>query len=201
MTNNNRSQIELEVQRRVCDALAGAGLSEGSLSREVVYMLPDPFIRSYIRLFNASLKEGVVGTHYSSPLEEVARVKTGPGSYGNRGGTSNHPFPRGAIGEGGKRYRTYWTVLSEQAFFVKKSVDRKLRRLSAHIEDDMKKRTESVESSGICAACHYAVGLLADAGLTRPNYCPQCGEKIEREHDRRLHDRRASTCDTNRPIA
>lgn len=193
MTNNNRTQIELEVQRRVCDALSSAGLSEGSLSREVLYMLPDPFVRSYVRLFNRSLKEGVVGAHYGNPQEEVARVKTGPGSYGNRGGTSNHPFPKGAIGEGGKRYRTYWTIMSEEAFFVKKSIDRKLRRLSSTIDDsliecrsDSKKRREGVGKSGICSICRYAIGLLEERAelSTLILYCPMCGTRREKNEQK-----------------
>ena len=59
-----RDAIEREVQRRLTDYLVSAGVPQGRISLEVLYMLPTEFTRAYEELFSLSLKEGVTGGYH-----------------------------------------------------------------------------------------------------------------------------------------
>lgn len=107
---------------------------------EVLYLLPEEFVREYIELFYKALKEDISGVNQGGEKNPIARAgdigkkrrKTTRGkSPDGSGEMRDLPVPgsdRGAA-SGGKRYRNHWIVRNEIAFEVKRRVDRRLLRI------------------------------------------------------------------------
>lgn len=132
------SVIENEVRRRLSDALASAGVANGRISLEVLFMLPPDFVRAYTKLFDAALREDIVRPGGSGPGVRDENIrKAVKGTLRTR-----KPFRAGARSEGGKRYKLHWIVRDEHAFKVKASIDRKLARLVTDMEKALRDREE-----------------------------------------------------------
>lgn len=166
-----RSQIELEVQRRLTEALVAAGVSHGRISLEVLYMLPPEFVEAYTRLFWQAFQE---------PLRESGSGK------GPNGGNTKKKVPStvvssgvmSAANNGGKRFRTYWTIRNEDAFNRKKAIDRALKRLARKVDmgpGGKAGANEDDDAGRPCSGCGLDLRPLESASGTRFRYCPHCG--------------------------
>jgi hypothetical protein len=187
---DSRDAIELEVQRRLADYLASAGVPQGRISLEVLYMLPPDFVRAYRRLFDAALLEGVVGSGGADAGRMPAKkgkeqgLRTRGVTPDSRGKTSEGESRGSSAGarSDGKRYRTHWSIRDEKWFRVKGSVDRKLKRLAREMELEEGKSSGRGDQS--CGACGSELGpileALAERGLRRKvKFCPWCGVGVE----------------------
>lgn len=142
MARSTEDVIEEEVRRRLADRLASAGVDQGRVSLEVLYMLPPEFVREYTRLFHKALREDLAGNgggmgkdegqikKKAGVVKRHRRVRAEKGEDGYEEG-EDRAVPgsdRGAQA-GGKRYKNHWIVKDETALEVKVRVDRKLVRL------------------------------------------------------------------------
>lgn len=168
---DNRDAIELEVQRRLADYLASAGVAQGRISLEVLYMLPPGFTRAYIRLFERALLEGVSGGGSGDPGRMPAKRRS-------KAGDMNTRSMKGEAGET-KRYRTYWSIKDERAFRLKASVDRKLGRLARDVESELAGLDNGTERALTCGECRSELAALQEAsGRKLLRHCPYCGERL-----------------------
>lgn len=140
--NGNRpdighTAIENEVRRRLADALAAAGVGQGRVSLEILYMLPPEFVRAYTRLFDQALKEELASGGGGDRDENVRKAIKGKPRLKARG--KERGWSQGARA-GGRRYKNHWVVRDEHAFKVKASIDRKLQRMVREIERELKNR-------------------------------------------------------------
>jgi hypothetical protein len=166
-----RSQIELEVQRRLTEALVAAGVSHGRISLEVLYMLPPEFVEAYTRLFWQAFQE---------PLRESGSGK-GPDGGNTKKKVASTVAQQGVMApanNGGKRFRTYWTIRNEDAFNRKKAIDRALKRLARKVDMGPGKGVGGDgddEAGKLCDGCGLDLRPLESASGTRFRYCPHCG--------------------------
>ena len=136
VTRKFEDVVENEVRRRYADLLASAGVDSGRLSLEVLYLLPEEFVREYVELFWEALREDIPsaggGDNVIKKAGEVKRnKKVRTGERDEQGRVREVAVPgsnRGAQG-GGKKYKTHWLIKSEVALEVKRRVDRKLVRI------------------------------------------------------------------------
>lgn len=167
-----RSQIELEVQRRLTEALVAAGVGHGRISLEVLYMLPPEFVEAYTSLFWQAFAE---------PLRESGSGK------GPDGGNTKKKVPStvsvagvmsAANNGGGKKYRTYWTIRDEDAFNRKRSIDRALKRLARKVQMGPGGKIGG-EGEILEKLCQGGCGLdllpLESSLRSRCQFCPRCG--------------------------
>lgn len=182
-SRDNRTMIELEVQRRLTAALAAAGVSQGVLTREVLFMLPNDFVRAYVQLFDRALKESVVSSGAGRGVNAGTPVVRGP-----KGGEvmvnlqSNSVMEkhdtrqvRGELpmkGGGGKRFKQHWIIRDEEALKIKSSVDRKLRRIASGIARDIARESQGVMVIE-CKGCTTKVDCETLGFI--PRFCPKCG--------------------------
>lgn len=166
----SQDAIEREVQKRLTARLVAAGVRQGEISLQVLFMLPPEFVREYERLFYASLTEdstakpGAGGREGGQPKAVPSKLRGTAGSMHARDG-------------GGKRYRTYWSIKNEEALKRKGSIDRKLLRLVR----DMREMREDTTAIDPAAQCPHCSGSLKDAlmvlGATM-RFCPLCGKGV-----------------------
>ncbi len=153
--------IEREVQRRVANVLASAGVPQGQLNLEVLFMLPPEFVRAYTRLFDRALLESVKG---GKGPDHGTPKKVDPKWKGKIVGAG--------AGGAGKRYRTHWLIRDEQAFRAKGSIDRKLRRLTGDIE----KILGAPDGHELkCSRCNTDITAAKDVMAGNLRFCPSCG--------------------------
>jgi hypothetical protein len=141
------ARIEEEVRKRVLALLSGAGLPEVDVAREVHYWMPQEFMEWYRDLFLKALKlEGrgmIAATRRNSEGEEVSvgdNPKEGVGKPKRERGESIEAFQERAAatigvghGGGGKKYKLHYTIQDEEAFKLKKLVDRRLMEMTQGI--------------------------------------------------------------------
>lgn len=149
--------IDEAVTRRIAEISSAAGVPHSRASLEVLYYLPRDFLQRYTELFNAALKLDNGG---------------GAGRSEDEGGTKVSNSYRGSrpmVGAGGKRYKQYWVVKSDEALDLKKRVDKRLRALGRQIATDMIFGEEEKKDGRIqCSRCGRIM-----AGAWR--FCAWCG--------------------------
>ena len=122
--------IEAEVQKRLRERAAAAGLSRGRPSLEVLFLLPPDFVRAYEALFNRALKEPGLEPQHTDPGGVVAKA-------GRKQRLSARSKRRVADGAGARaqsrRHRDFWIVRDEHALHQKSLMDRRLRRIARDI--------------------------------------------------------------------
>jgi hypothetical protein len=148
---------EEKLRARVAEALASAGVGHGRVSVEVLYMLPDEFVQSYVRLFLRALREDVSGGGMAGEGKASGRAGDRMQRKGKPVGKRKIP----GVG-GGRRYRTHWVVRDEKALERKRKIDRRLRRIAA----EMSKRKVEDEKCGGC-------GRFIERDYL---HCPWCGQ-------------------------
>jgi hypothetical protein len=168
-TMGTEDAIEREVQRRLTERAAAAGLAASRISLEVLFLLPPEFVRAYTTLFDRSLKESVVGG--GTKDQAVTKKISKQPRLSPRSKTRIVPS-----GNTGRRYREFWTVRDERAFKYKGQIDRRLRRLSRDISltlhpDSRESLTHDCSKCGIDLVPHMELGY-------KIKFCPRCGMGI-----------------------
>jgi hypothetical protein len=162
------------MERRAVEALASAGVSQGRISHEVLYLLPPEFVRQYMELFEKALKEDTRGGGSGDPDAVTRSVPGGLKTPGRRPkkDAEGNALPGSGTGArgGGKRYKTYWVIRNEDALEFKAQVDRKLRELSRDIARG------KVKKAIRCRPC----GRWGQDGM---RFCPNCGGRFAEDRD------------------
>jgi hypothetical protein len=119
-----------EVNRRLVETMSAAGLSEGSISREILFLLPRDFVMAYEALYHRSLSTGLEGRR-DIEVEVTDKKGEGTGEYETLGGVVKaRGGRRSRLEEGaslggmagarkGKAYKQAWTVADERALDLK----------------------------------------------------------------------------------
>lgn len=110
-----------QVRRRLQEILTRSGVDEGRVALEVLYWLPEEFIKDYIQLFQKALSLGDEN-HGAGEEAKAGKAKVSSKRRGK-------PKSMAAQGGGKKYYKGEWVVKDDNAFEVKRRVDRKLRRV------------------------------------------------------------------------
>ena len=168
--------IEREVQRRLTDRLASAGVSQSRIALEVLFLLPPDFVRAYENLFNRALKEpGLEGVGNRDAGSQVKRVSR-KSRLSARGKT------RIAEGAGAKaqskRHRDYWIVRDERALKHKSLIDRRLRRMAREMFEQVEGVDQRLKPRP-CDRCGTDLIPYGELGMVA--YCPACGHAVGRK--------------------
>jgi hypothetical protein len=143
------------LQRRLTEIMSAAGVPHSRASLEVLYMLPPEFLRKYSELFDAALKFAD-----SSAGERGEEAKAGVGGA--------YRGKRPMVGAGGKRYKEHWVIRSEDAFELKKRVDKRLRALGRELLEELRTGENNGQVRARCARCGRIFGRDW-------NFCAGCG--------------------------
>lgn len=173
---NNEDHIRQRVQK----ALVRQGVDSSRVEFEVMYWLPDEFMRDYIELFQAALTLG--DENHASDGGDAGAGKAKVSS--SRRGKQKSMEARG----GKKYYRGEFIIKDEIALEVKKRVDRRLNRLigmvweqvSAEVAEEKARKAE-VESHGKRGGSHGStpgMGVLVEKkmGKAIQKVCRDCGK-------------------------
>jgi hypothetical protein len=146
-------RVEREIRRRMADLMSAAGVDSGRMSLEVLYLLPEGFVRQYRALFDRALRwdpsgsgGGLVNEGRVTDEKEgrrrakLVRPKDADGNLLRDGkgelvkpGVGVRSDGRGNAKGGGKRYRDMPLAISDElALKIKELAD---RRLGTLIED------------------------------------------------------------------
>lgn len=125
--------IEREVRRRLADLLASAGVDQGRISQEILWQLPPELVRNYRNLWERALRPEMQSSLQGNDPAGASKARNAPDS--KTGGRTRQAWATGA--RRGKRYSTHWIVADEEALKVKASVDRRLKRIAADIEEHL----------------------------------------------------------------
>lgn len=154
-----RRDIDEAVQRRIAEISAAAGVPHSRASLEVLYYLPQDFLKRYSELFHASLRLDSGGVGGRDSASETAKV---PGKYkGTMPGVTG----------GGKRYKEFWVVRSDDLLDLKKRVDKRLRTIGRDIALELSGGDEAEkakEQRWQCTRC----GRLGGRDW---KFCAECG--------------------------
>jgi hypothetical protein len=160
--------IEREVQRRLAEILASAGVDQGRVSLEVLYMLPPEFVRTYTYLFDKALREAIQ-TPQGTPNPSLKK----PSKSLRPNKTLGGPNHRGAAG-GQKKYREHWVIRDEDALKLKASTDRKLRRVAQEIRGALGSERPEI----LCSRCNTNLQAYLDVSQGGLRFCPSCGSDL-----------------------
>lgn len=179
----NDQQVDAEVRRRLTEMAAAAGVPHSRASLEVLYLLPDAFLRVWTELFDAALKlpdspqgKGVADGELGKASSNETMRGTHKGlrtDSGKEGGGSAPHLGGGAPkkGPGG------WVVKDTRALELKGKMDKRLRSMAREIRRELAGAGEGgTADSGRarilqCGGC----GRIAE---TTWLYCPHCGGKF-----------------------
>lgn len=172
----HQSNIEGEVRRRLTEMAASAGVPHSRASLEVLYLLPDAFLRVWVELFDKALKlpdspqgKGVV----DGELGKAPSNSPMPGSHkglrvnsGAQAGSGTH------LGGGApKKGPNGWLVKDQGALDLKAKMDKRLRSMAREIRRELA-GVEGEEAKVLfCSGC----GRIAEP---RWNYCPHCSDRL-----------------------
>lgn len=161
MTAEGRNrEIDDAVTRRIAEIASAAGVPHSRAALEVLYYLPKDFLDRYAELFNASLRLDSGGMGSRGVDEQPVKV------------SSEYRGKRPMTGAGGKRYKEYWVVLSDEALDIKKKVDKRLRGLAREIAGDLRMGdTDDESGNGQRVKCGRCGQFLAGSW----KFCPECG--------------------------
>lgn len=163
---NEADRIEREVRRRVAEALAELGVLPGGIgshsvdvrdriSHEILYLLPEEFVREYVRLYNMALEHDRGTAMGKMGKDEGRQVRTGARSSSGNGRVAGKMYRQGAQVTGKRYMNLPISVRSEKALNAKQALDRKLvrgvrRAIVDARRDDDDERDERVEKCGEC---------------------------------------------------
>jgi hypothetical protein len=182
----DQARIEGEVRRRLTEAAAAGGVPHSRASLEVLYLLPDSFLRVWIELFDAALKLPSSPTGGTVRQGELGKANSGDALRGTHKGlrtdSSANAGSAPHLGGGAeKKGPGGWHVKNTRALEIKGRMDKRLRSLArdirrelAGVEDDGRDengRQRAVAEVLQCSGC----GRIADRAW---NWCPHCGGRF-----------------------
>lgn len=147
-------QLDDKVRTRLAEIRAAAGVPHSQISLEVLYFLPEKFLRAYGDMFTRALKA-------DGGEDARARSQAEAGEVGKATG--------GTTGQS-RRYKKSFVVLDERLLHYKTTVDKRLRSVGREIEMMMSGgKLEKVEKR--CPSC----GSFVQA---RWRFCPMEGARL-----------------------
>lgn len=180
-------RFEREARRRYADLLSSAGVDEGRVSLEVLYLLPPEFVRGYQQLFHDALKEYPSGRG-SADVDGRMISKVKNDDVASR---RSH-----IAGSSGKRHQNHWTIRSEAALSVKGKLDKQLRRAIARALGELSdlRRADSEER-----ARRALIGAAGNDDEMEPDDRTESSQQDGSRENRTPRDRSGSemkTCST-----
>lgn len=149
--------LDDKVRSRLAEIRAAAGVPHAQISLEVLYFLPERFLKAYQDMFTRALK---------SDGGESARAK----SQAEAGEVGK---ARGSTGGGGRRYKKSFVVLDEKALDLKSQIDKRLRMIGREVETALV-GGEVRREEARCPSC----GAFVQA---RWKFCPMEGARLKVE--------------------
>jgi len=148
-------QLDDKLRTRLAEIRAAAGVPHAQISLEVLYFLPEGFLKQYQELFTKALK--------SDGGEDARnRSQAEAGTVGKA--TGNH------FGGSPRRYKKAFVVLDERALDIKTQIDKRLRMIGREIRAGL--AGELVEAETMrCGQC----GTFVQG---RWKYCPIDGSSL-----------------------
>lgn len=131
-----------------------AGLPQLNAAHEVLFLLPDGFVRAYSELFHTAFQDQPPSFTARDPDSQRVSKRKKPGKMQAQGQTTL------------KTGR--WVVRSERAMDRKRYVDRQLRKIARWISSRNAGEPELVDK------CEC--GIWLERGW---HYCPRCGTKVQ----------------------
>lgn len=167
---DNQREVDNAVRSRLTEIFAAAGLSSNRAALELLYLMPQDFLRLYEELFERALK--LDGSSAAGALKDAAVLGKAAGSNSRTTGRKTQ------LGSGGgKKYKIYWLVKDDGALSLKHVLDKKLRRLAREVRndlDDLKTMDDGGEVKGKCRCGRCGMLMAKDW-----NFCPGCGQYAE----------------------
>ena len=160
-------------QRIISELASSAGLSADRVATEVLFYLPPEFLAAYEELFWATFKPqgsvpvgtrgGGIGKDALAGTDGAAKTK------GQRKGTPGH-----VASGGGKKYKEFWTIISDANYRKKLRIDAKLRDIARTLEAS--RRTgggtgAEGDQSHKCPTCRRFTART-------DSFCSNCGTKL-----------------------
>jgi hypothetical protein len=121
MARTQRDEVEDKVRMRLQEILNAAGVPHGRIALEVLYWMPQEFVREYYELYMRAVHLGD-GDDGEKAGEDQGRIKAKVKSSA-RGGKKSMEAREG------KRYKVEWVIKDERALKLKTRVDGKLVEL------------------------------------------------------------------------
>lgn len=171
-------QVQAEVRRRWADYWSGAGLDEGRLGQEVLFLLPVEFVRMYQELFELALQANPSGADSGSRRDEgqiKASGRTGARDQHASAGMHTREL-HAAVTK--PAFKQKWVLRSEVAGTEKRKLDRKIVRAVAsalRVVKDEAARERAIRA-GLDAGAK-ATPEIGDKGDMR-RICPTCSETL-----------------------
>jgi hypothetical protein len=155
---SQEDRIEDEVRRRLTSIAAAAGVDQGRIELEVLWMLPTEFVRMYRDLFDRCFVDPI--KPQSDGGKDQGRV---PAKSGSRSGVEG-----GA--KSGKRWiNPGWVVKSDEALRIKRNLDRRLVRAVEYSLRELRGTSEP-------RADQSRAQSIRAAGSLEPSTTPRCSE-------------------------
>lgn len=150
--------LDDKVRSRLAEIQAAAGVPHSQISLEVLYFLPEGFLRQYAELFEAALRsdggESAAGAR-AAQAGELGKTRVG------------------AAKTNGKRYKRTFVVLDDRALALKTTIDKRLRNLGRDIRTAMEQGWLMGEQNlKQCSGC----GMFLQLGW---KYCPKDGRGVD----------------------
>lgn len=147
--------LEDKVRARLAEIRASAGVPHSQISLEVLYFLPEGFLKQYQDLFTRALKS-------DGGESQRAKSQAEAGALGKATGGSTGGAPR--------RYKRAFVVLDEKALDLKATIDKRLRMIGRDIRSGMAGE-EMERADRRCPSCGTFV-------QNRWKFCPLEGSSL-----------------------
>lgn len=148
-------QLDDKLRTRLAEIRASAGVPHAQISLEVLYFLPEGFLKQYQELFTKALKS-------DGGEDARSRSQQEAGAVGKA--TGNH------FGGSPRRYKKAFVVLDERALDIKTQIDKRLRMIGREIRAGL--AGELVEAETMrCGQCGTFV-------QNRWKFCPMDGSSL-----------------------
>lgn len=181
-SGDDRNALENQVRRRLTEAAAAGGVPHSRAALEVLYLLPESFLREWTALFDAALK--LPASPAGKGVKDGELGKAGSGGGTLRGthkglrvdsGVESGDAPH--VGGGApKKGPGGWHVKSTRALEIKAKMDKRLRTMAREIRRELAGEEEQGDRKGgvkvlSCSGC----GRMAEREW---NWCPNCGGRF-----------------------
>lgn len=147
-------QYDDKVRTRLAEIRSAAGVPHSQISMEVLYFLPERFLRAYGDMFTRALKA-------DGGEDARARSQAEAGEVGKATGGSTAT---------GRRYKKSFVVLDEKALDLKTQIDKRLRAAAREIEATLSGGSVQKQEAR-CPSC----GSFVQA---RWKFCPMEGARL-----------------------
>ena len=155
------------VRRRIQEILVSAGVGERRVALEVLFWLPQEFVKAYEILFHRALHLGD-GDDQEKAGEDEGRIKA---KVPSRLRGTKRGLGMGVGGAGG-RYKNEWVVKDEEALAIKNEVDRILRGVVRRAETNLV-RVSQGSTPGVGELVEFGVN---GEGRESKKRCRDCGK-------------------------